>query len=78
MDDDSPQGVEGWVHGVRPPPPDDEVDLVESGARHFIRVLRGEEAPILTAEHARHVLDITLAAYASIADGQSHAVETTF
>ena len=78
VDDDGPQGLEGWVHGLRPPPPGDDVDIVESGALHFVRVLRGEEAPVLTAEHARHVLEIILAAYASIADGQSHAVETTF
>jgi predicted dehydrogenase len=78
VDDDGPEGVEGWMHNVSPPPPGDEADLVESGALHFVRVLCGEEAPVLTAEHARHVLEIILAAYASIADGQSHAVETTF
>jgi len=48
------------------------------GVRHFIGCLLGEEPPILTAEHARHVLDVILKAYASIADGQAHATETSF
>lgn len=58
--------------------PRDEVGTVEAGAQHFIACLLGREAPVLTAEHARHVLDITLQAYASIADGRAHATETTF
>jgi predicted dehydrogenase len=78
FDDDSPLGLEGWVHGLRPPPPDDGLGSVESGIRHFVACLRGEEAPVLTAEHARHVLDITLKAYESIADGNSHDTTTTF
>jgi predicted dehydrogenase len=78
VDDDSPLGLEGWTHGTRPPPPDDPLDLVEMGPAHFIAVLRGEEPPVLTAEHARHVLEIMLAASASIDDGESHAVSTPF
>jgi predicted dehydrogenase len=77
-EDDSPLGLEGWVHGLRPPPPDDGLGAVEAGIRHFVACLRREEAPVLTAEHARHVLDVTLKAYASIADGASHETETTF
>ncbi len=30
------------------------------------------------AEHARHVLDMILQGYASIAHGQSHETQTTF
>jgi predicted dehydrogenase len=78
FDDDSPLGLEGWVHGLRPPPPDDGLGSVESGIRHFVACLRGEETRVLTAEHARHVLDITLEAYESIADGTSHETTTTF
>ena len=58
--------------------PGDDYGVVESGARHFIACLLGTETPVLTAEHARHVLDVTLQAYASIADGRTHEVETTF
>ena len=58
--------------------PRDEIGVVEAGARHFVACLLGDETPILTAEHGRHVLDIILAAYASAADGRAHEVTTTF
>jgi predicted dehydrogenase len=58
--------------------PRDEFGVVEAGARHFIACLLGEESPVLTAEHGRHVLEIILAAYASMADGRAHDLETTF
>lgn len=75
-DDETDAGLEGWNHEVQIPP--DEVGVVEAGARHFLHCLLGEETPVLTAEHARHVLDVILKAYASIADGGSHLTETTF
>lgn len=78
VDDESPLGLEGWVHGVGPPPPAEARPVVETGVAHFIGCLRGEEAPVLTAEHARHVLDIILRAYESIRDGRSHDTETDF
>jgi predicted dehydrogenase len=78
IDDDSPLGLEGWVHGIQPPPPPDPLDVVETGVVHFVSVLNGSEPPLLTAEHARHVLDVILQAYASISDGQSHETQTTF
>jgi predicted dehydrogenase len=78
VDDDSPLGLEGWIHGMQPPPPEDALPVVETGAVHFVSCLRGVETPVLTAEHARHVLDVILKAYASIADGSSHRTETTF
>lgn len=76
VDDDSPRATEGWQHAIDIP--DDDVSVIQAGVRHFIACLRGEAEPVLTAEHARHVLEITLAAYESIADGDSHALETTF
>ncbi len=78
VDDDSPLGLEGWVEGLQPPPPGEELGVVEGGVAHFIACLRDEEQPILTAEHARHVLDIILKAYESIADGLTHETETAF
>jgi predicted dehydrogenase len=77
FDDESPLGLEGWVHGLQPPPPRDGFGVVETGVAHFIACLRGEERPVLTAAHARHVLDVILKAYLSIADGRSHDTETT-
>jgi predicted dehydrogenase len=78
LDDESPLGLEGWIHGLRPPPPDEALGVVETGIVHFVDCLARDARPVLTAEHARHVLDIILKAYASIADGGSHETETTF
>jgi predicted dehydrogenase len=75
VDDESPLGLEGWVEDLRLPA---DVSTVWAGAQHFVSCLRGEAEPVLTAEHARHVLDIILKAYESIADGQAHDTETTF
>ena len=76
VDDGTVEAQEGWQHGLEIPV--DELSVVESGARHFVDVLLGEAEPVLTAEHARHVLDIVVKAYASIEDGATHATETTF
>jgi predicted dehydrogenase len=76
VDDDSPAAREDWQHGIEIPK--DGFGIVEAGARHFIACLREGVEPVLTAEHARHVLEVTLAAYASIEDGRSHEIETTF
>ena len=75
-DDETDAATEGWVHDVDVPR--ETYGVVETGARHFVACLLGEEQPVLTAEHARHVLDIILQAYASIGDGRAHATETTF
>jgi predicted dehydrogenase len=75
-DDDSDAAREAWDMDVEVPP--DRYGVVENGVRHFIACLLGEETPVLTAEHARHVLEIILKAYASIEDGRTHDLETTF
>jgi predicted dehydrogenase len=67
---------EGWR--LASEAPSNEVGTVEAGALHFVRCLTGAEAPVLTAEHARHVLDVILKAYASIEDGRTHDTETRF
>jgi predicted dehydrogenase len=76
VDDDSPAATEGWRHGLGVPA--DDAGVVETGIRHFVDCLTGDTRPRLTAEHARHTLDITLRAYASIRDGQSHLTGTSF
>jgi predicted dehydrogenase len=68
----------GWNHGLTPPPPADNFPLIGRGAEHFINCVAGKEKPILTAEHARHVLEIVLLAYESIADGRTWDLTTTF
>ena len=59
-------------------PGGEPLGLLETGVEHFLACVRGEERPILTAEHARHTLDIILKTYASIEDGDSHLTETSF
>jgi predicted dehydrogenase len=76
VDDDGPDAREGWQHSIEVPTDGDGV--VETGVRHFVACLLGEATPVLTAEHARHVLDVILKAYVSVADGLSHETETTF
>ena len=55
-DDETDAAREGWQLGVDVPR--DAFGIVETGARHFIACLLGEATPVLTAEHARHVLDV--------------------
>ena len=76
VDDDGPLGLEAWTHGVNVPM--DEVSVVEAGVRHFVACLTGDEQPVLTAEQARHVLEVILKAYESIDDGGAHDVVTRF
>jgi predicted dehydrogenase len=68
----------GWNRGLLPPPPADPFPLIGMGAGHFIACISGEEKPLLTAAHARHVLDVVLRAYESIADGTTKEISTTF
>ena len=75
LDDETPAATEDWHVAEAPVDP---YGIVETGVRHFIDVLRGRATPVLTAEQARHVLDITLQAYASIADGETHRTTTSF
>lgn len=75
-DDETDAAREGWRPDVDVPR--DAFGTVEVGARHFIGCLLGEETPVLTAQHARHVLDVILKAYDSIADDRVHETETSF
>lgn len=70
--DERPDGVERWTR-AGPPAPSGIEHLVQAGPAHFVAVLEGREAPILTAEHAAHVLEIILAARESIREGRAIA-----
>jgi predicted dehydrogenase len=70
--------AEGWNQGLTPPPPPDAFPLIGRGVEHFLACVAGEERPILTAEHARHVLEIVLLAYESMTDGRARDLRTTF
>ena len=77
MRDESPLGIEDW-QTVAPPLASPHANLIGAGVPHFIGCLVGEEEPILTAEHACHVLDIMLAAAKAAASGETVSLETTF
>lgn len=75
--DEENDGAEGWR--VEAPSTAGPVDnLIGMGPAHFVACLRGEEQPVLTAEHACHVLEIALRAKESAAAGRALALETTF
>ena len=75
---DVPADAGGWRRGAAPPGPKDPWSVVSMGPLHFVACLLGEEKPLLTAEQARHVLEIVLAAYRSIDDGGRQELSTSF
>ena len=76
--DDSLLGVDGWMNDVRNPEQEGATELIGAGADHFVNVIEGKEAPIMTAEHATHILEIMLKAKESAAEGRALDLETTF
>lgn len=77
--DESAEGSEeGWTDDVAVPNPLPVDGILVSGILHALDVIDGKEAQILTAAHATHVLEIMLAADASIASGESVAISSTF
>jgi predicted dehydrogenase len=66
--DEHPGAVEHWTQAA-PPNASPISHQIQAGPEHFVAVLEGTEAAILTAEHATHVLEIILAATQSIENG---------
>lgn len=75
--DESPLGIEDWQTAA-PPMASPHGNLIGAGVPHFLGCLRGEESPILTAEHACHVLDVMLAALRAAASGETVDIGTSF
>ncbi len=72
--DESAAGPAGWSEvAVEPDEP-----ILFSGPRHFAACIRGEEQPIMTAQHALHVLDVMNSASEAVASGSSVVIGTTF
>jgi predicted dehydrogenase len=68
-------------HEINPPPPENEVvskNVIGIGAEHFVACLNGRSQSLLSAEHARHIVEIIMAAEQSASTGASIAVNTTF
>ena len=78
--DSTPLGAAGWMRGIANPnpagPPGEH--LIGAGPRHFIDCLVDGQPPILTADHAIHVLDIILSAQESADSGATVGLSTTF
>ncbi|MDQ3767058.1 MAG: Gfo/Idh/MocA family oxidoreductase, partial [Actinomycetota bacterium] len=71
------EDAEEWrVETPTTPSPVD--NLIGMGPAHFVACLRGEEQPVLTAEHACHVLEIAIRAKESAGAGRALPLETTF
>jgi predicted dehydrogenase len=63
---------------VKAPESRELTSLIGAGPAHFVDVIEGRAAPILTAEHATHVLEIMLKAEQSIESGCAIDLTTTF
>ncbi len=78
--DPTPAGLSGWQKRVSPPSPIGHPDenLIWSGPRHFVSVLNGTQDPILTPEHAIHILEIILSSAESATSGHAIELNTSF
>jgi predicted dehydrogenase len=80
-DDWAPEGYEIWLNEVGAWQYFYETDPHWSwtdGLRHLVECIQKGIRPLLTPEHAYHVLDIMLAAQASGRDGQAKDIGTRF
>jgi predicted dehydrogenase len=76
--DESLDGLDGWMNNVSSPNTAGSSSLIGAGPAHFVDVIEGRVEPILTAEHATHVLEIMLKAGESIESGRVLDLATTF
>ncbi len=61
-----------------PPSPSRYEHLIMAGVPHLVDCLEGVVEPVLTAAHARHVLEIVAAAERSAQEGRAIDLDTTF
>jgi predicted dehydrogenase len=78
--DPTAAGLQGWQRRISPPSPvaTPGENLIWSGPRHFVSVLEGAQEPILTPEHAIHILEIILSSAESASTGKAIELTTTF
>jgi predicted dehydrogenase len=80
-DDWDPDGYELWQNDVGAWMVYKETDPAwpwTDGLRHMVECIRHSTRPLPTAEHARHVLEIMLAAEASGSDGMARDIRSRF
>ena len=71
-----PDVTEAWEQAA--PTEHTPLSLIQVGPAHLVACLEGTETPLLTAEHATHVLEIMLEAATSARDGRAVTLTTTF
>jgi predicted dehydrogenase len=74
-------GVDGWVEPrTRKTDADRDVDLYHRAVmvKHLAQCINEDKHPVLSAEHARHALEIMLKAIESSRNGRVMDLETTF
>ena len=80
-DDWAPEGYELWLNKVGAWQYFYETDphwTWTDGLRHLVECIQKGTRPLVTPDHAYHVLDIMLAAQASGRDGQAKEIRTSF
>jgi predicted dehydrogenase len=80
-DDWDPNGYELWLNEVGAWLVYDESDpawLWTDGLRHLVDCIRTGETPLITPEHAYHVLEVMIRAKESAVDGQARSIESSF
>jgi predicted dehydrogenase len=80
-DDWDPEGYELWQNEAGSWKFFEETDPDwpwTDGLRHLLRCIREERQPVITPEHAYHILEVMLKAQESGADGKAKTIESTF
>jgi predicted dehydrogenase len=80
-DDGAPRGYELWQNDVGSWMIFDEADPAwpwTDGLRHLVECIRGGRRPVITPEHAYHVLEILVRAKESAKDGRARPLESAF
>ncbi|MCC6945392.1 MAG: Gfo/Idh/MocA family oxidoreductase [Thermomicrobiales bacterium] len=77
---DNEYGQAGWNRQQRSPAPPvvEGEHLIGAGARHFVDCIEGTSPPIMTADHAIHILEIIHQAQESARTGRAIDLTTNF
>lgn len=70
--------ADGRWQKIAPPSPSRYDHLIMAGVPHLVACLEGAQEPVLTAAHARHVLEIVAAAERSAREGCAVDLDTAF
>jgi predicted dehydrogenase len=76
--DERPDAKEQWVEALPPESFGPRLNTLPAGLAHFLAVRAGQENPILTPEHACHVLEIIDLAFQSAKNGATRPTTTVF